>query len=375
MVNYLKTKITHLTSVHPRYDTRIFIKECSSLAKIENYEVSLIVADDKGDELKNNVSIYDVGKLQGRLNRIFKTTKKIFQKAIELDSDIYHLHDPELLWIGRLLKQAGKTVIFDAHEDVPRQILAKQYIPTWLRKPISITVEWLENFIVKRLDAVVVPTTTILDRFLALGTRTVEVRNYPLYEEVGNNTPWEQREDSVCYIGAVGCTRGIEEMVLAMEYCPTRFELGGDFRPASLQQKTEELQGWKHVCHHGFVSRTQVQKILAKSKVGLVLLHPTESYLEAIPVKMFEYMAAGIPFIASDFPFWRRLLDGHECGLFVDPLNPEKIGNAICKLMDNQTLAEKMGQNGEKAAKTIFTWEKEASKLHDLYTNILKSTS
>ena len=182
-------KITHLTSAHPRYDTRIFIKECSSLAKIENYEVSLIVADGKGDEVKNGIHIYDVGKLQGRLNRIFKTTKKVFKKAIELDSDIYHLHDPELLWIGRLLKQAGKTVIFDAHEDVPRQILAKPYIPTWLRKPVSITVEWLENFVVRRLDAVVVPTPTILERFLALGTRAVEVRNYPLYEEVGNSSP------------------------------------------------------------------------------------------------------------------------------------------------------------------------------------------
>ena len=108
-------KITHLTSVHSRYDTRIFLKECSSLAKINNYEVSLIVADNKGNEFKNCVSIYDAGKLPGRVNRMFKTTKNILQKAIELNSDIYHLHDPELIPVGLKLKKLGKKVIFSTN--------------------------------------------------------------------------------------------------------------------------------------------------------------------------------------------------------------------------------------------------------------------
>ena len=103
--------ITHLTSVHPRYDTRIFLKECTSLAK--KYQVNLVVADGKGDEVKNGVSLYDVGKESGRLNRILKTPKKILKKAIDLDSDIYHLHDPELVFIGLELKKIGKIVIFD----------------------------------------------------------------------------------------------------------------------------------------------------------------------------------------------------------------------------------------------------------------------
>jgi hypothetical protein len=62
--------VVHLTSVHPRYDVRIFVKECSSLAK--KYQVSLIVADGKGDETVNDVQILDVGKFNGRLNRILK---------------------------------------------------------------------------------------------------------------------------------------------------------------------------------------------------------------------------------------------------------------------------------------------------------------
>ena len=133
----MKIKITHLTSVHPRYDTRIFIKECCSLAKIKGYEVNLIVADGLGDEKNNSVQIVDVGKLQGRINRIFKTTRNIFIKAIELDSDIYHLHDPELIPVGLKLKKLGKKVIFDIHENVAEQIKDKEYLNFYVRNFFS----------------------------------------------------------------------------------------------------------------------------------------------------------------------------------------------------------------------------------------------
>ena len=75
-------KVCHLTSVHTRYDTRIFLKECQSLAS-NGYKVSLVVADGLFDEYKEGVSIYDVGKTDsGRLNRFTTTTRKVYKKAI-----------------------------------------------------------------------------------------------------------------------------------------------------------------------------------------------------------------------------------------------------------------------------------------------------
>lgn len=93
-------KIVHMTSVHVRNDTRIFYKECVSLANA-GYEVVLIVADGKGDEEKNGVTIVDVGKKPtSRIRRMIFTTARIYKAAWQIDADVYHFHDPELLLIN-----------------------------------------------------------------------------------------------------------------------------------------------------------------------------------------------------------------------------------------------------------------------------------
>ena len=103
-------RVVNLTSAHPRLDTRIFVKICSSLAKA-GYDVSLVVADGKSYEEKNKVKIFDVGKASGRLSRMLKSSALVYKKALKLNADIYHIHDPELLPYAYLLKLKGKIVI------------------------------------------------------------------------------------------------------------------------------------------------------------------------------------------------------------------------------------------------------------------------
>jgi hypothetical protein len=271
-------KIAHLSSAHPRYDTRIFHKMCKSLSK--KYEVNLIVADGKGNEIKENINIFDVGKLEGRVNRIFKTTKKVLKKAIELDGDIYHLHDPELIPIGLKLKKLGKKVIFDSHEDVPKQILAKHYLSNFTKKILSFLYSKYEIFSLKKFDYVIAATPLIKEKFTKKGIKSEDINNFPVIDEFLKVSP-KFESNTFCYIGTLYKTRGIEEIVNAIEKVDGKLIIAGKFYDKEYEKKIKNLKGWEKVDFRGFVNKDEILEILENSITGLVTLHPTPSYIEA----------------------------------------------------------------------------------------------
>ena len=119
--------------------------------------------------------------------------------------------------------------------------------------------------------------------------------------------------------------------------------------------------------HHGFIDQRSTFKILQNVRAGLVLFHPEPNHFEALPQKMFEYMGAGLPVIASDFPFWRDILSESGCGIFVDPQNPREISQAIEYVLTHPREAEEMGRRGQAAVLQKFNWDTEAEKLIQLY--------
>jgi glycosyltransferase involved in cell wall biosynthesis len=291
-------------------------------------------------------------------------------------ADVYHFHDPELIPVGIVLALCGRRVIYDVHEDLPRQLLSKYWVPGWMRWAASRIAAVLEAVGSQLFRGVVAATPTIAARFPARKTRIVH--NFPVVAELvtpGRRTLAE-RPPHAAYIGGIDAIRGIREMVdgvaLIPESLDARLVLAGTFDPPELLDSVGRLPGWDKVDYRGWQSRTEVAGLLANVRVGLVVLHPRPNFLDSYPIKLFEYMSAGLPVVVSAFPLWRQIVEGAGCGLVVDPLDPTSISKAVQWLLENPEEAEAMGERGRQAIEAKYNWSTEAEKLTRHYRQILE---
>jgi glycosyltransferase involved in cell wall biosynthesis len=367
-------RIVHLTSVHGAFDIRIFHKECKSLARA-GHHVTIIVPCER-DTVVDGIHIKAVPIRRYRAARITLTVWNVFRTALQTEADIYHFHDPELLVIGLLLWVLGHPVVYDVHEDVPSDILGKRYLPVLLRRPLAHLARRIEEFVCKHISAIVVVTPGIAHRLMPLNPNTILVRNFSRLEEFESAylSNWDTRDYSIAYVGGIMEERGIYQMVDAMELLPqhsgVRLEIARPTFPADIYSTVSQRPGWTKVKDWGHLDRSGIVQLLSRVRAGLVLFHPVPYNLSAIPHKMFEYMAAGVPVIASDFPNWRELILGTGSGILVDPLQTSAIAESIAYIVSHPTEAHAMGLRGRRAVENLYSWNNEEKRLLDLYARL-----
>lgn len=370
-------QLVHLSTVHPRNDTRIFIKQVKTLYSALGADVSFVVADGYRDsKLPDEPAIYDLGVLpSSRFKRALIGNWRAFNFLRKAKPKIVHFHDPELIPLGILLRLYGCQIVYDVHEDVPRQTMSKYWMPVILRWPVAIVIAGMEWVAGKVFDAIVPATPTIAARFPV--SKTVLVQNFPIQSELykADQLLYSDRQQTFAYVGGIADIRGGREMVQALallnDLPDVRLEMGGGISPEGFAAELCKLEGWSKVTYRGLIDRQEVANLLERSRAGLVLFHPMPNHVDAQPNKMFEYMSAGLPVVASDFPLWRQIISGAECGLLVDPLNPQAIANALRWILDHPCEAEIMGKKGREAVDKIYKWEHEAPQLISLYKRLL----
>ncbi|MEQ9010061.1 MAG: glycosyltransferase family 4 protein [Algiphilus sp.] len=352
------------------------MKQVQALARRTGGGVAFLVQDGEGSVRTEGISIIDTGrKFSSRQRRATSGAWRMFRAVRAARPAVAHFHDPELIPVGLALKLFGIKVIYDVHEDVPRQILRKHWIPALLRRPIAWAASFTEWIGARVFDAIVPATPKIAERFPA--AKTVVVQNFPILDElvVPDPQPYAARASAFAYVGGITRERGIMEMLHAMKSLPAnqgaRLELAGAFTPANLEEEARASGGWARVRFHGWADRPTVARLLGGCRAGFILLHPNGRYEDSYPVKMFEYMAAGLPVITSDFPLWRHIVEGAGCGLLVDPLDPQAIADAMQWILDHPAEAEEMGRRGRQAVVEKYNWEAESRKLIALYERLL----
>lgn len=369
-------KICILTSVHIPFDVRIFFKEAKSLANA-GYDVTLIAQHDN-DEVVDGIKIISLRLPRNRIERMTKTAWSVFWKALKVDADIYHLHDPELMPIGLILKSLGKKIIYDMHENLPKQIKNKHWINPRLRQFLSMAVYWSERVSLKGIPVIFAEHSYRKDYPWVKEFETI--LNMPLVNQLLCIEPDASALHgfSIGYLGRVGLERGSIMIIEALKILKDRgitprYDCIGPITESHKHDILKRCEQYRltDVAIHGYMPAYKGWEIIKRCNVGLALLHPIPNYIESYPTKIFEYMALGIPVVASDFPLYREVVEGNDCGLCVDPLQPESIAEAIGRLVMNPEVARRMGENGRQAVMDKYNWSVEEKKLCEFYKKLL----
>lgn len=377
----MQIKVCHLSSAHSVFDDRIFHKETKTLAKA-GYEVILIARHDK-EEVVDGVRIIPLPKNRSRFERMTKVVWRLFRRALREKADVYHFHDPELIPAGMMLKLLKRThVIYDVHED-HTLMLFKHYIPKWLRKPASWIVNRVENFSAKRFDAIVTPTQPITERFSRIAPRAITLYNFPTDDFIRSADRFKAGIKECVYdVVHVGTLREDRLEFLLDVAAEVQKKLGDQKwafvgMPAYLESTAKRL-----VEQHGLRSVTlvptmpylELPKIICRSKIG-VNFHPLgEAHTEvAIPVKIFEYLACGLPVVSTPLPLVRKLLGEAPMVRLVDD-KVEDFSAAVVELLSNVDLAASMRDAALKYSRENYLWAHEEKKLLKLYEDIFRDS-
>lgn len=362
-----------LSSAHSPLDIRIYHKESKTLTEA-GYEVTLIVPSAEYVN-SNGIRLLRIPPENNRFLRMTRSVWQVYKLARREAAAIYHLHDPELIPVGLLLSASGRRVVYDAHEDLPKDVLEKPWIPRKLRSFISILADAFESAACRCFAAVVTADEKISERLNYTRKHPITLNNYPLASEFkGSNAFYESGSVSNVLVsfGGLHIFRGAHPMVDALgllpERLPVKLVLGGSSESPLLYQELSTKLGWRRIDYRGQLTRSQMLSELSHSFAAIVLFGRALNTDSVRSNRLYEALAAGVPVITPNFGDWKPFVEGNRCGLTVNPEDPQEIAGAIQWLFSHPEEAAEMGKNGRELFLREFNWEREGEKLVTLYT-------
>ncbi len=301
-------RIAMVTTAHPHDDVRIYHKQAKTLADA-GWRVE-IINPHFGGSGENGIRFSRVALPAARFGRMLGARRAAAEALLQSRADICVLHDPELLPLLSYLRRAVMRTAYDAHEDLPAQLRAKSWIPAPLRNSAAYGGRRLLEKYLPMADGVLTATDGIAQTLGGLNGRVCVVQNRPTQTDFAlfdaARTAVTPLPNAVCYVGALTEQRGLCRMIRCCHAAGAALMLAGRFESDAVQQKAEAMPEYACVQYLGVLGRRGVAEAYAKCRAGLLLLDGTPAYRESEPIKLFEYLCAGLPVIAGDFSHWRE---------------------------------------------------------------------
>lgn len=364
-------KVCFVAPVHSWDDVRVFSKEAVSLAG-EGYDVTLIARADK-EFCEKGVKVKPVCGRHGSRAYRFLSIPLIFIQAMREGGDVYHVHNPDTIPIAFFLKVCGKKVIYDTHEDFARRILMRKWVPSPIRKAVAYLVSAAESLLARFVDASIGTQEQVVRR---LGQKSYLIGNPPVLPVgVKRKQCEESGEFRLVYLGGMTVERGLIDMVdmlsLVNKHAPARLWLIGEISE-SLLVEVKGRDGWKYVDYLGRKRQEDAFSYVEKSDVGLVLIHDVGDHSSTDPNKIYEYLAFGVPFLATNFELWMKRFCGYNCGWFLPSQNIDVAAQTIVDISKNKDELKVKGMAGRLFVQK-YNWGVEKEKLFDIYRSVLST--
>ena len=409
-------KICFLADRHDLYDDRIYWKMAVPMKKL-GAEVHYYLIGPQSDEGRTPEGIeYRMWALKAYSKNTFvnfaikrvnplNNYEKIYEACVELKADVYHFHD---LWLNRIAPRLKSlphrpVVFYDAREPYAEDYRSLHDSGRLSKMLVGIFASWVDRWEKKKAsnyDLVIANEPKVRQEFAnAIGEeRAVVLYNYldrtlfagdlkgvtPSAETAGfSDNPqftYHYKRYDLIYCGLLTQKRGAWKLLEAIRGLKPgipklKVLLLGKIDPPGLRQ---EMQSFirRHDLNHtieikGQVPYEQVGKYYRASRIGLLLWQPVSSLKIKMPIKLFEYMAFGLPVVGSNFGHIADLIEKESCGITVNPENPEEVAEAIESLMRQEKMYKALRNNGIEAAREKYNWQREFDNLCNHYKKAL----
>lgn len=370
--------ICHVISGYFRNDARVFLRQCLTLVDA-GHQVTIITNDGAVDEVVDTVNILNTGEIWPRWKTLIFAKKQFLKKCIEINADVYQLHSPELLPLGNKLKKLDYKVIYDAHEDMEAHILEKEWLPSLLRKPLSVSINFYMLLTLKKFDQVISPHSHVVDKLKLKIEKGILIANFPIIKPLPDDhfDNFTNRFPIFCYSGTVyPYSNQIEIIRSVLNTQVGKYEIAGVISE-DLHAILNKISTDDRVVFNGRIDQSLLRKLYFRSICGLAIYdyklnlgYKRGSYGTN---KLFEYMEAGLPIICTDYELWKEIIDEYKCGICVTPGDEKQITGAMLSLISDPQKARKMGENARSAALSKFNWVTEAQKYKRIFEEMESS--